>query len=144
MKAKDHEASWLGPDYLDQFKEKYNATALAKTEKGIFDNIAMKQLNIGDIQLMLKDDLTVKHKNTVELPLSGTSSGNLHEAWAMINYLEFRAHHRQIRIYMADEIPDYYVICWGKFGNEDVYDFDYYFEIKQQYKGWKAGLKFSL
>ena len=135
--------SWLGPDYLEQFKEKYNATALAKAEKGIFDNIAMKQLSIGDIRLLLKNDLTVKYKNILNLPLSGTVTGNLHEVWTMINYIECRSH-VQIRIYTEDSIPDYYVICWGKFGNEDVYDFNECFKIRPEYKGWKAGTQYGI
>lgn len=139
----EYEESFLGPDYLEQFKEKYNATALAKSKKRIFDNIAMKQLSIGDIQLLLNGDLTNRYKNVLNLPLSGTLTGSLYEVWAMINYLEFRAH-VQIRIYTEDSISDYYVICWGKFGNEDIYDFNEHFKIKPQYEGWKAGMQYGI
>lgn len=137
------ESTFLGTDYIEQFKEKYNATALAKSEKGIFNSIAMKQLSIGDIQLLLNGDLTNKYKNILNLPLSGTSTGSLYEVWALINYLEFRAH-VQIRIYAEDSIPNYYVICWGKFGNEDVYDFNECFKIRPEFKGWKSGLQYGI
>lgn len=142
MKVQDHEEpSWLGPDYLDQFKEKYNATALAKSEKGIFNNIAMEQLAIRDIESLLNGDLAIRYENVTKFPSMGTVTGNLYETWAVVEHFRNRV---LFRIYSSKDIPDYYIICWGKFGNEDVYIFNEYFEIKPQYKGWEAGLKFSL
>jgi hypothetical protein len=138
---------------LEEFKEKYNVIALTKAKKGVFDDIQMEQLNINDIESLLKNDTAVKHRNIAKFPDSGTTTGSLHEAWTMIKYLESKLstqnpstwyQNQKIRIYMSKDITNYYVMCWGQFGNEDVYDFKDYFEIKPQYKGWKAGEQFGL
>jgi hypothetical protein len=135
------EKHWLGPDYLDQFKEKYNATALAKAEKVIFDNIAMEQLAAREVESLLNGDLTVKYENIAKFPSKGTATGNLYEIWALVEHFRNR---EQFRIYTSKDIADYYVLCWGKFGNEDVYVFDEYFKIKTEYKGWKAGVQYGI
>jgi hypothetical protein len=128
------------PD-LDQFKEKYHAKALIKHEKALFNDIVMEQIRARDIEKLLGGELSVKYDNIAKFPCKGTVTGNLHEMRAIIDHFK---NSENIRIYLSKDIPDYYVLCWGKFGNEDVYTFNEYFEIKPEFKGWKAGAQYSI